>query len=88
MTLRGSINLFSAALLALGILSSYFTFSVKHWIDGIENRVSQQENVTTENLTRFTKLESESTIRWVEMDRRLGSIEYKLDRLLEGKSRR
>ena len=83
MTLRGSINMASAVLILTGILFAYFTFSTKRWIEGIESRINMQESMAQNIAPKIVKIESESSVKWIDMERRLGSIETKLDRILE-----
>jgi len=74
MSLKASINAATITMILMGILFSFFTYTSKSWIEGmntLEPRVNRLE-------TKFIEEEKNT-------DRRLVSIEIKIDRLLERK---
>jgi len=88
MTLKGSINLASAILVFTGVLFAFFTFTSKRWIDTIESKIGTQEAAAYNSERRIIKLESEFPLKWMEVDRRLQSIDEKLERMLAKDARR
>ena len=74
MSLKASINAATITMILMGVLFSFFTYTSKSWIEEIntlEPRVNRLE-------TKFIEEEKNT-------DRRLVSIEVKIDRLLERK---
>lgn len=82
MTLKGSINMATATLIAISLLFAFFTWSSKSWIEGVNAQMLVEERRFTEIQPKIAKIETEGQMHWAEVDRRLAAIESKIDRVL------
>ena len=82
MTIRMALN-FTAILSAfIFILLSLLAYGSKAWVERMENLASANEGHYYELKPRVTKLESDSELQWKNNERRLESVEKKLDILI------
>lgn len=82
MTLKSSINMATATLILMSLLFAYFTWSSKNWVESVNAQITTQEERYVAVQPRLTKIEVENSMHWQETDRRLQTIETKIDRVL------
>ena len=67
----------------MGGLFTFSVYAVQTWKDGVERDVIAVQVLSALTEKRIESVATESRVKWAETERRLGSIEAKLDRVLE-----
>lgn len=82
MTLKTSVNIATLTVLTSTILFGFFTYTGKQWVENVNAAVSENRGINETQSLKIDRLETEGKMRWTDVERRLGGIETKIDRIL------